>query len=257
MLQKLTTTPTGMLRKCAPKPVWQWWRTRRDEADNRHRAETLRAAVQGIRALEQGEVPGAELLGQLREGWGNPDYAAELSYLKEVARLAVLAERPILECGTGVTTLLIALLAGSRGVPIYCLEHDKQWADHVNRTLTDLDIAGADVLFAPIISYGEFHWYSAPIYLLPDRFDLVICDGPPERGTHGGRFGLMPVLGERFDRDTKILVDDTATQAGSTMVNHWCATGRWCSELSVPEQRGMALLTRADAGMLADAALAV
>jgi len=247
MLQKLTTTPTGTSKIRTQNPVRHWWQIRREEARGRDRAETLRAAIQTVRALDHGTVPGVELLEQLREGWENPVWAAELGYMKEVARHAVSAERPILECGTGVTTLLIALLAGSRGVPIYCLEHDKDEAASVRQVIDELGIGGVEVLHAPVISYGDFHWYNAPLYLLPDQFDVVICNGPPERSTRGGRHGLMPVMGGRFDRGTKILVDDAATPTSAKMLDHWCRTGRWCSKLSVPGERGMALLIRADA----------
>jgi hypothetical protein len=176
--------------------------------------------VRAISNLNQGEVPTRKMLQTLSLGWGNDGYAANIDYLQEVAKNATTTEGPILECGSGLTTLLLGLLAGRRGVAICSLEHSQEWQQRISALLTENQISNVEVLRSPLRDYGDFSWYDPPLQNLPDHFRLVVCDGPPGT-TKGGRYGLLPVFGERLPRGSVIVLDDAGRPGEVELVNHW------------------------------------
>jgi hypothetical protein len=150
----------------------------------------------------------------LREDWGNVSFSARYDYLCAVCDYARRANVAILECGTGLTTALMAAVAE---VPIYCLEHSPEWAEFIDRRLRQLDLS-AFVIRSKLHDYGAFDWYEIPISL-PNEFDLVVCDGPPGT-TRGGRYGLVPLLGERIHL-AAVLLDDSQRLQESEIIARW------------------------------------
>lgn len=183
-------------------------------------------AVRQIAKLPAGTVPTRDMLKQLQESWTNRGFVAKGDYLEEVAHRAVETEGPILECGSGLTTILVGLLAGRRGVEIWSLEHLPVWHERVMRRVSRFNLRTTHVCLSPLRDYDGFTWYEPPLDKLPEEFKLVICDGPPEQ-TPGGRYGLMPVLGGRLQKGTLILLDD-ANRPGELAV--LC---RWGAEASI------------------------
>ncbi|HEY3028430.1 MAG TPA: glycosyltransferase family A protein [Pyrinomonadaceae bacterium] len=162
------------------------------------------------------------MLNDLQTGWGNEGYAARTDFLQEVAKKAVTTVGPILECGSGLTTILFGLLAGRRGVKTYSLEHISEWRTRVNQTLQRFQLPKTLVYLCPLREYDGFDWYDPPLATLPKEFDLVICDGPPGE-TRGGRYGLLPVLGERLPPGAVILLDDTERAGEAEVLHRWAA----------------------------------
>lgn len=184
------------------------------------RRNKIRRGVRDITNLGPGESPTREMLQTLSLGWGNDGFTANVDYLQEVAKNATTTEGPILECGSGLTTLLLGLLAGRRGVAIRSLEHSPQWQQRISRVLSENKISNVEVLSSPLRDYGDFSWYNPPLKELPDQFRLVICDGPPG-DTKGGRYGLFPVFGGRLPKGTVIVLDDANRPAEIELVNRW------------------------------------
>ncbi|HKP47804.1 MAG TPA: class I SAM-dependent methyltransferase [Pyrinomonadaceae bacterium] len=177
-------------------------------------------ATRAIAKLRGGEVPDRRTLRLLSEGWGNDGFAPTLDYLEEVARSAATTEGPILECGSGLTTLLMGLLAGRRGVAIHSLEHSESWQQRISNALRKNGIRNVEVLMAPLRDYGSFAWYDAPLHQLPEEFRLIVCDGPPGN-TKGGRYGLLPVIGPRLRQGAVIVLDDADRPGEIEMVSRW------------------------------------
>lgn len=161
----------------------------------------------------------ARQLEDLRRAWTNPGYEADLDYLELVCQHAISAGGPVLECGSGLTTLLLAVTAGRRGVPVWSLEHDDGWYRATRRVLLYFRLRGIHLCHAPLVRYDGYEWYEAPLPLMPARFGLVVCDGPPG-STLGGRGGLMPVMGRRLQGAT-ILVDDAERPSEQAMLANW------------------------------------
>jgi hypothetical protein len=182
-----------------------------------------RRMFHGLRALKRlrkGEMPSRDTLQQLSLGWGNEGFAANIDYLEEVARKATTVDGAILECGSGLTTLLLGTLAGKRGVAVHSLEHSDEWQRRIAAVLSKHGIGNVSVLSAPLRDYGGFAWYDAPLQQLPKTFRMVVCDGPPGM-TKGGRYGLMPVIGERLASGAVIVLDDAGRPGEREMMERW------------------------------------
>ena len=180
----------------------------------------LRSGVRTIAKLKDGELPTREVLESLSLGWGNDGYAANIDYLEEVARNAATTEGPILECGSGLTTLLLGMLAGRRGIKVRSLEHSAEWRERIADVLKENRIANVEVLNSPLRDYGNFSWYDPPLQELPADFRFVVCDGPPGV-TKGGRYGLLPVVGSRLPQGAVIVLDDAGRPGEMELVNRW------------------------------------
>jgi len=180
----------------------------------------MRRGVRAICRLDDGELPTRAMLQSLILGWGNEGYAANIDYLQEVAKNAATTSGPILECGSGLTTLLLGMLAGRRGVVVRSLEHSPEWRQRIAGVLTENQISNVEVLSSPLLDYGDFAWYDPPLQKLPEHFRLVVCDGPPGT-TKGGRYGLLPVFGPRLPGGTVILLDDADRPGELELVNRW------------------------------------
>jgi Methyltransferase domain len=151
----------------------------------------------------------------VRMGWGNEGWSADTAYLEAVCNWAGQVKGPILECGSGLTTLLLGLIAGDQ---VTTLEHLPKWKNRVQQTAAKYSVP-VNLFTAPLVDYGGFHWYSLPP-LLPAGFELVICDGPPS-ATVGGRYGLLPVAGSLLAQNAVILMDDVERSDEQAIIARW------------------------------------
>jgi hypothetical protein len=184
--------------------------------------QTLAEALRQIAQLPAGDVPSRALLEELQRGWANHGMAARTDYLAEVCRQATRATGPVLECGSGLTTLLLGLLAGRRGVETWTLEHLPEWHQLLAATLERHKVPNVHLLLTPLRSFGDFCWYDAPLASLPPRFNVVVCDGPPSE-TPGGRYGMLPRLHDRLTSNTILLLDDAERDNEAEVLRRWHA----------------------------------
>ena len=200
------------LRRLFPK----WLKTPLKQA---HLNRQLRHAIRKLRKSDM-DIPSRELLSELITGWGNEGYGANVEYLEAVARWAIDTRGPILECGTGATTILLGILSEKRNIEVWSLEHSIEWQTRVAHALARNRLTPVRVCWAPLVEYQEFDWYGPPLAQMPTAFSLVICDGPPG-STKGGRYGLLPVLGNRLPSGSIILLDDASRPAESELIKRW------------------------------------
>jgi hypothetical protein len=224
----------GQLKRLVPAPLK---RAAKEALQDR----TFRNAIRRVADLPLGVVPDRELLSDLLVGWGNEGFAAQTDYLEEVSRQAAKTDGPILECGSGLTSVMLGLLAGRRGVQTWSLEHFPEWRVRVKNALERFEIPNVQICSAPLRSFGEFEWYDAPRAEMPKEFQLVICDGPPG-STAGGRYGLLPVMGERLPAGSLILLDDAARPGEVEVLLRWASETKL--RLSSPTENSFAVITR-------------
>lgn len=153
-------------------------------------------------------------------GWGNEAWSADATYLRECVRLALSAKLPVLECGSGLSTLLLSAACRVSGVELWTLEHLPTWAERTKACLRRFDLPQAQLCVAPLRHYGQFEWYEAPLDRMPPQFGLVICDGPPS-STQGGRYGLIPVMRARLSANCVILLDDAQRPSEAGVMSRW------------------------------------
>lgn len=167
-------------------------------------------------------APDNPILADLIAGWGNEGWSARDEFLAECVRRALRSTGPILECGSGLSTLLVGVVATQRGLRHCTLEHLPGWAARVQRHADRYGLDAVTIVRAPLRDHGEFSWYDAPAAALPDKFALVICDGPPG-DVPGGRYGLVPMMRDRLAPGCTILLDDAGREQEVEIGNRWRA----------------------------------
>lgn len=211
-----------------PAPTYGWAPgplRRRLSAWHRHRS--LRAGLaefahDPLAALR----PGSPLLAKLIYGWGNESWSALEEYLCGCIQAAYDSPGPILECGSGLSTLLLAVVAARCGSRLLTLEHDPDWGRRLRKTLRRRELTSVEVDVHALKDYGDFVWYdpTPPMSAGGEavRFTLVVCDGPPGSGK-GGRYGLMPVMKAHLASGCVILLDDTSREGERRVDARWQA----------------------------------
>ena len=139
----------------------------------------------------------------------------------------------ILECGSGVSTLLLARLLRERERGgLTSLEHDAHWATLIHDQLQREHLTQiARVIHAPL--HGDPPWYR--LDEMPDEIDLLIVDGPPAFDPgHGAR--RAPAL-VRFD-DTlvdgaAVILDDIDRPGEQQIIATWETSTSWRFHLNL------------------------
>jgi len=162
----------------------------------------------------------SKLIDDLIYGWGNMGWSSFQDYSKDIITTAISNQGPVLECGSGLSTVLLGIIAEDKGFKIYSLEHHEQWRAHIEKTLHKYDLKHVVVCDTPLKDYGTFEWYDVATTSIPTDISLVICDGPPHY-TKGGRYGLLPVLSKHLADGAIILLDDYSREHEKQIVKDW------------------------------------
>lgn len=207
--------PREIVKAAIPTPIKRFLRAL-------HRDFVFRRAIRRfIRNPESCSQTGNTVLIDLIYGWGNEAWSAQDEYLAACIHHALSSSGPTLECGSGLSTILIGVIANKRGQSHWALEHSPEWAMRVQRSLTRYALDSAVILCAnPLRDYGDFDWYDPPRESMPGVFGLVICDGPPG-STKGGRYGLVPIMKEYLKPGCVILLDDANREQELAIAARW------------------------------------
>lgn len=158
-------------------------------------------------------------------GWDNP-WSLQYELIHELWQRTWTTPGPILDVGSGLSTLVLGIVAQRRGIVVMSLEHDAEWHRQVQERLARYDVGGIAYRHAPLGPRGEFDWYQVPADL-PRDIALVLCDGPPW-DTRGGRYGLLPSLQGHLAPGCVILLDDAARPGEQAALVRWSAEyGGW------------------------------
>jgi hypothetical protein len=158
----------------------------------------------------------------LAYGWGNRGWSAQDDLLLACLREITPTVGAVLECGSGLSTILLGARAEAHGVRVWSLEHEEGWATKVQQSLDHFGIRSVTLLCRKLVSSAEWAWYDVSSDELPS-FRLVCCDGPPG-DTFGGRLGMVPTLRANLARGCVIFLDDTHRPAEATCARAWAAT---------------------------------
>lgn len=163
-----------------------------------------------------------------------------------------LRPRVALECGSGLSTLYLALAIEQSDLPtrLVSLEHQ---ADFVERTRALLRRHGVehrvDVRHAPLVPSGlpghDTPWYDAAA--LADLHDvgLLLVDGPPSTVGHLPRYPALPLLLDRLSEDCLVLVDDLDRPSDQEVAQRWAAELPLTLEVDTSLRKHVGLLRRA------------
>lgn len=154
-------------------------------------------------------------------GWASsPDFLMQLAQHLEGVK-----PRVVIECSSGVSTLVIARSMQQSGVGhVYSLEHDAVYAERTRQMLLDYGVADhATVLHAPLVDRsGHTPWYDTsglPGDLLPAA--VLVVDGPPMATAHLARYPALPLLLDRLSNSFSVFVDDANRADERETVRRW------------------------------------
>ena len=202
--------------------------TARQLIHSTHRAVIFhRAMNKFLLNIEHGLPFDRRILLDLIYGWGNEAWSADTEYLLGCLHHAQGCQGPVLECGSGLSTLLVGAVLQKSGGVLYSLEHQKNWGDRVSSFLKRYGIDSVLMHVHPLKEYADFTWYEIPAERLFDKYPLVVCDGPPS-ATRGGRYGLIPLMKSQLAPGCVILLDDADRTHEQVIAN------RWAQELDTP-----------------------
>lgn len=215
----------SVFRAVLPSPIRQLLRTR-------YRNWVFDRAMKQLVANPEAVVaPDNRVISRLIYGWGNEAWACSDEYLRSCVKHAATANGPILECGSGLTSVVMGAIAQQRNNTVWSLEHTPLWGERVQRALDTYGIRAVHLSVRPLKDYDGYSWYDPPLGAMPGTFALVICDGPPG-DTRGGRYGLAPVMRERLAPNCVILLDDASRKQEQAIGKRWEAElGALCETL--------------------------
>jgi predicted O-methyltransferase YrrM len=158
-------------------------------------------------------------------------YDADWSAAPDFLRLIVdhaLNTKPLLivECGCGVSTLMLARCCALNGTgEVVSLEQGAEYAARARAELQRYGLAEhTRVIDAPTREYpfagDRFAWYD--FEGLPDApIDMLVIDGPPGFSRRHARYPALPLLFERLADDCIIFLDDAARPDEREIVALW------------------------------------
>lgn len=175
-------------------------------------------------------------------GWAaSPDYA-----LLVAGRLREGRPRRVLECGSGVSTVVAGLTLRDLGIgTLLTLEHDPEWAERTRGLVRDHGLEDVvEVRHAPLVERvvgGEpTCWYDTDWLEEDDVFDAVIVDGPPD--PPADRYPLVPLLGDHLAPGATLLIDDAERESARDDLRRWSASVPGLEVERVRTEKGAAVV---------------
>jgi predicted O-methyltransferase YrrM len=166
-----------------------------------------------------------EIFRALKNHW-----AAQPDVLQLAVELARSAKGPILEIGSGLSTVLMA--AANPDQTVWCIEHDPIYAAKLEAMVAEVGVSNVTLVTAGI----KNGWYDLAddLAALPETFAFAFVDGPPRQ--YGDRMQFFNVFGER---STTILCDDADDKAYAEKMKTWARSrGR---EMQIDDRAGVIL----------------
>ena len=139
-------------------------------------------------------------------------FGASNDVLSIAVGFAAKANGPIIEAGSGLTTVL---MAAATEHTVYCLEHHEGYAERLRMMAREAGVGNIGLCVCPI----KDNWYDLTGKTLPKHFSVGLNDGPPRQLSN--RHGFMDVFGEQVD---VMVCDDADDQEYRTYLTSWSDT---------------------------------
>lgn len=183
---------------------------------------------------------------------GTRGWAASPDFLCKIAVAALNSKKlRVVECGSGLTTLVLARCAQLKGSGhIVSLESDEFFAESTLQELQKLGLADyAQVFYAPLVEVPlenrAFKWYDLTHISIPDEVDLAVVDGPPVTPDNPmSRYPAFPILGAKLIADGRFFFDDVKRAEDSKMIKNIKESNSSFSCLIHDTERGCAELIK-------------
>lgn len=185
----------------------------------------------------------------LREGLPySHNWSAAPDFLARIVDHALAARpRTIVECSSGLTTLMLAQCCRlNGGGHVYSLENGPAYAARTRAEIARYGLADcAKVIDAPLAPYTlagrDYQWYS--LTTLPDHpIDMLVIDGPPGFIQRHSRYPALPLLRDRLAAGCTVFLDDAARPDEREIVAWWQESMPDLEVSLVDGERGCAVL---------------
>ena len=170
------------------------------------------AIPEGLQAIAQGNA-GVETFLEMYHAWDNL-WAATPELLFTATLLARHAQGPILDCGSGLSSLCVAAATKQN---VIALEQSPSWASRIESLARQNGLKNLTVHLSDLRPSGAVQWYAD---VPRDRYALAICDGP---AGDQNRVGLFTDLEDDI-AGARILVDDIQRRHSRQMADEYCAS---------------------------------
>lgn len=138
----------------------------------------------------------------------------------------------VVECGSGTSTVWIALALKKRGEGrLISLEHDQQFAEQTALKLAELGLdewveIRVDGLVKQTLDEGSITWFPPAILGGIANVSLLFVDGPPAYLGPQIRFPALPLLAERLTQDAWVILDDIDRAEERAILDRWTGEPR-------------------------------
>ncbi|MCK5446005.1 MAG: hypothetical protein KAI73_10305 [Rhodospirillaceae bacterium] len=174
----------------------------------RQNNQTLPRLIERIRSGDEKPEDYVEAIEYINNPWGASD-----EVLIVAVAAARMADGPIVETGSGLTTVVMA--AANPDHKVWCLEHNKHFADQMIAMARACDVTNINIVHCEI----EDGWYAiddADVDAMPAFYALGLNDGPPRQ--MGDRMRFFDFFGDAC----KVIISDDADDAGyANQLTHW------------------------------------
>ena len=211
-----------------------------DYLDGQVRFLLLRYEIRRLRSNPSRALD-ARRLSRLRNLWGNAGFTADIDFLGAVVERLTTLRGNVLDCGSGLTTVLAAALGSQRDVTIWSLEQEGEWFHTMQSILSRLRLQNVRLHHTPLRLFDGYAWYDADSVDLPTNLSLVICDGPAvfeqahsESIVEAWRSGLVPYMNTRGITFREIVLDDGDDHRAALLMERWHRAGLQSTVVSTP-----------------------
>jgi predicted O-methyltransferase YrrM len=199
-------------------------------------------ALQNLNAV----LPPSELLPATRVWAASPDLLVVLVDL-------VITERPslVLECGSGASTLWLALAMRRFGIDgrIVALDHDPVFGGRTRDLLARHGVGDlAEMRDAPLETFSldgqDYEWYARKAWEDLTGIDLLFVDGPPATTGPQARYPALPLLAGSLSPAATAVLDDLIVPDMQEVLRLWLdAYPEFTAEI-LPLEKQAAVLRR-------------
>jgi len=159
--------------------------------------------------------------------------------------------KTIVECGSGVSTLIISYCIKKMGCGhIWSIDHEKKYSDITSNNLKTHGLASfSTVIVAPMklidIDNKNYNWYDTKgLTAIQNKIDMLIIDGPPRNYSDEVRYPALPLLYEYLSDDAVIILDDANRKGEKEIVRKWLKQYKCLSYEWVDSEKGAVILRK-------------
>ena len=159
------------------------------------------------------------------------DWSLDRDALEVVLAEVDAGAQAIIECGSGISTILVGrLLRDRRRGSLHSLEHDPDWVTLGRSQLTAEGLnAYVSIIEAPLEPNPKAAqgcpWYAqSSLAELPENgVDLLLVDGPPAPAGNleRSRYPALPVLAPRLAPNARVILDDVERAGEAWALQRW------------------------------------